>query len=169
MIRYTQSRGYLSVAMITIIPIDRNCSVGSCVPGGTMQRYFYPVSMGGILTQRHTWLGRNRMICSCGTQFELLIEWKGYVQWALSIVSLSLRCAETVMKSSWTLSQRSCDRSSGGCHFAFAGHITRMHLCARALGGRRRTQESKQSHHFLIVSQLISSFVKVRNVQCLYS
>lgn len=107
----------------------QNCVVASCVSGNTIQRYFYPVLMGGFLTQCYTWLGRNRMICSCGTQFELLIEWKGYVQWALSIVSLSLRCAETVMKSSWTHSQRSCDRSSGGCHFAFAGHITHIHTC----------------------------------------
>lgn len=107
----------------------QNCVVASCVSGNTIQRYFYPVLMGGFLTQCYTWLGRNRMICSCGTQFELLIEWKGYVQWALSIVSLSLRCAETVMKSSWTLSQRSCDRSSGGCHFAFAGHVTHIHTC----------------------------------------
>lgn len=64
------------------------------------------------------------MICSSGRQFELLIEWKGYVHWALSIVSLSLRCAEAVMKSSWTPSQRSCDRGSGGCHFGSAGRMT---------------------------------------------
>lgn len=64
------------------------------------------------------------MIRSSGRQFELLIEWKGYVHWALSIVSLSLRCAEAVMKSSWTPSQRSCDRGSGGCHFGSAGRMT---------------------------------------------
>lgn len=85
--------------------------------GQNCERIFHPFLIGGFLTQWCTWLARNRMICSSGRQFELLIEWKGYVHWAPSIVSLSLRCAEAVMKSSWTRSQRSCDRSSERCLF----------------------------------------------------
>lgn len=141
--------------------------------GQHSERYFYPFLMGGFLTLRCTWLAGNRMICGRGRQFELLIEWKGYVQWSLSIVSLSLRCAEAVMKSSWTPSQGSCDRSSGGCLSLPLLDIQHTHtpVHARTRSGTHALRDSnkqlaqkwKWSCHSYIVSQ-ISSF-KRHNVQ----
>lgn len=116
------------------------------------------------------------MIFSSGRQFELLIEWKGYVHWALSIVSLSLRCAEAVMKSSWTPSQRSSDRSSGGCLFGSVGRITHTHMHTSTHSGthtprdsnKQLIQKSKWSCHSYIVSQMTSFSFKVSNVQSSY-
>lgn len=45
--------------------------------------------------------------------------------------SYSLRCAEAVMKSSWTRCQRSCDRSSGGCLF-YLCWTRSTHTCTQA-------------------------------------
>lgn len=125
----------------------------------------------GFLIQWCSWLARNRMICSSGRQFELLIEWKGYVHWAQSIVSLSLRCVEAVMKSSWTRSKRNCDRSSGGRLFGSTGRTTHTHshvTHAPRDSNKQLIQKSKWSCHSDVGSQITSFSFKVSSGQSFY-